>query len=151
MLLDGEPNIKLLVIDSISSFYYLNKYEEKEGIRYQRQISRTLKRLANAYTLLVFATKGTLFPPKQQEKDKDGIIQHREYLGVWDIVKYRLILSPSPSSKDHKKAPFIAKFASPQSMSTSNTTTTTNATPHQISFTSTLYKYFIDDTGLVIL
>lgn len=150
VLLDKETNIKLLVIDSISAFHWLNRIEEKDGTRYQRQVSHALKRLTNSYSLLVFATKGPLSAPK--EKDKDGVMVHTEYLSNWDIVKYRLVLAPQANKK------FIAKFASPiaqtTSLSTANNTTTITATlPQQTPTinTSGIYKYLIDETGLHFL
>lgn len=150
VLLDHNPNIKLLLVDSISCFYWLNKYEEKEGARFQRQITSTLKRLLNSYTLLLFATKGTIAIPK--EKEKDGSILHKEYLGVWDIVKYRVILShPLPTKKD-TKPPFIAKVVSPHAtQATSNNNNTFVAPQQQATSTVTTYKYIVDETGLTLL
>jgi hypothetical protein len=146
ILLDRETNIKLLAIDSISAFHWLHRYEDTT--KYQRQITHTVKRLANAYTLLLFATKGTSTVPKANDKDSDGSIIYKDYFANWDIVKYRLILTHSANKK------FIAKLASPPTIQQTNSNSTSNTTTvHQASgpSVSVVYKYVIDETGLIVL
>jgi len=152
ILLESENNIKLLVVDSISCFYWPMRNEEREGPQLMKQIAAVLKRLLNSHSLLLFATKGTISQPEKYGQDADGSIIHKSYLFNWDtLVKYRLILSHTHIQSKDKLTQFLAKLASPLSTPTTNNTNDNNNNTSNSATSTFIYKYIIDNTGVVFL
>jgi len=111
-----QQNTKLLVIDSISSFHWVHKNEDKAGTEAQRQIANECRHLAQNHGLILFATKPIFFKDKKDPNNattnnnndttsqftninttfEDSLLPHHEYLYQWGrVVKYRLIMAPN--------------------------------------------------------
>jgi len=104
-LLESEHNVKVLIIDSISSYYWLHKHEDRAGALHQQQICSLIKKLTSDHNLIVFGTKWVLFA---KQMDGDGFPSHKEYLHSWNsLVKYRVLLTPSNDAD----APLMAKIS----------------------------------------
>lgn len=64
LLSENQMNFsfKILMIDSISSFFWLDKNEEEMGKIRQKRFIKQISQLINDFNLVMFATKQLLFP-----------------------------------------------------------------------------------------
>lgn len=104
-VLANRSEICLLAIDSISSFFWLDKFNSTENNL--SLIAEILQKLAETYSLVVFATKSSAVcqrPHKKEVTDhtshKD---EHKEYLcKAWQkLVSSRIVFSKDLSGEIH--------------------------------------------------
>ncbi|KAL3871704.1 hypothetical protein ACJMK2_039687 [Sinanodonta woodiana] len=89
----NNPNISAVMIDSISAFYWIDRYNGGESFAMQeanmRLACEELSKLVNTYNITVFATKQELFKKKKdferRDREKSTVIQeldfeHQEYM-----------------------------------------------------------------------
>lgn len=110
--ISNNPNISVLMIDSISAFYWLDKATGGESTSMQelrlRQISDYLSKLVNDYNLVLFATRAILFQKKLKDYDSKGgnsdqDMESMEYLcKSWQRkIDYKLIMTKDYESNCH--------------------------------------------------
>jgi DNA-repair protein XRCC2 len=138
-LLTSAGDIRVVMVDPISSFFWIDRMESetKNGQQafYQRQFVRAMKPILQSFRLILFATKQALFfPPlahqqyphggshpgdEQQQQQQPGSpsiplgLVHREYMcPTWrHFVKYRFCLSKLEGAVGARK--FIGKIIHP--------------------------------------
>eukprot|EP00026_Physarum_polycephalum_P008449 Phypoly_transcript_08535.p1 GENE.Phypoly_transcript_08535~~Phypoly_transcript_08535.p1 ORF type:complete len:341 (+),score=45.97 Phypoly_transcript_08535:203-1225(+) len=175
LLLESDSTIKVLMIDSISAFYWIHKHEDKTGIEHQKHIANQCRLLAQ-HGLVVMATKAILWKDKRKANTNNshnnvndqlqytsGLEVHNEYLHNWGrLVKYRVVLSPhSPNgtSAPSSSSQFIARlhFPSPPYNSTSLIPSSTSSSSSLSSFSKPTtsppktYLYSFTDWGMLFL
>eukprot|EP00128_Syssomonas_multiformis_P015283 Colp12_sorted_trinity150504_noHs@20312 len=81
-LLTIKSNVRMIVIDSISAFYWIDRSEAPdnygEQISYQVQAVSILKRLIDEFGVVIMATKPTIFKSGATSQGLDLV--HKEYL-----------------------------------------------------------------------
>lgn len=89
-LLERVENISAVMIDTVSAFFWLDKYEDEYGKNLQRKIFKQLSTLLNDYNFILFATKSQIFQPKDRENPRDfmnpswtELVQYRIY--IWSV------------------------------------------------------------------
>ncbi|KAK2152352.1 hypothetical protein LSH36_330g00021 [Paralvinella palmiformis] len=128
-LLCNKPDIGVLMIDSISAFYWIDKYAAGDSVQAQQRntthIAEIVERLAGTHNLVVFTTKSVLYqktrhryrwpsdvhPNSPDVRTHSGSlpefsIEHCEYLcKAWTkIVTQRLMFSKeSPPSSEQQQ------------------------------------------------
>ena len=117
-LLGNKPEIGVLMIDSISAFYWIDKYAGGDSIQAQESnlthVASVVEKLARTHNLVVFATKSVLYrKTRQHDHQLSGVhqnspnvqsygtplsehsIEHYEYLcQAWNkIITQRLMFT----------------------------------------------------------
>lgn len=109
----NEANISAIMIDSISAFYWIDKFNSgdsstQEEVR-MKQATEILSKLVNSYNLVLFAAKAAVFKKKEQtdfvDELEDGVLDakgnprdleliHAEFMcRPWQrLVSHRLVL-----------------------------------------------------------
>ena len=107
-LLTSVPDTKVVLVDSISSFYWVDRMESQvrdEQEYSQRQFVYAMKNILQTFRLVLFATKPLYFAPHpsagggdQGEAVPFGLM-HREHMSqTWTrFVRYRFITSKLPT------------------------------------------------------
>ncbi|XP_034375571.1 DNA repair protein XRCC2 isoform X1 [Arvicanthis niloticus] len=115
-LLCSQPSLCLLIVDSLSSFYWVDRVSGGESVSLQestlKKCSQLLERLATEYRLLLFATTQSLMQkssdsaegPSSSKHPCDGDMDHRAYLcKAWQrVVKHRVIFSREDEAKSSR-------------------------------------------------
>ncbi|CAH1785704.1 unnamed protein product [Owenia fusiformis] len=74
-LLGNHPDIGVLMLDSVSAFYWIDRNSGGDNVatqeNNQRHLVRALDKLINEYNLVLFATKQMIFV-KRQKQDQDN-------------------------------------------------------------------------------
>jgi len=96
-LLLEVPNATVLVVDSISAFYWLDRGDDECGRIRQRLIFKTLSDLVTNYELIFLAAETTLF------KDRNTRYSHRDYLSLlWnDLLRFRFLVEREVITSDN--------------------------------------------------
>lgn len=112
-VVSNNPDIAVLMIDSISTYYWLDRCNGGENIQAQEKnmklIVEQVTKLVNSYSLVLFATKAVNFKKTKRENEDDcpspharKVLKddHAEYLcKPWHkFVKHRFIFSKQPTS-----------------------------------------------------
>ena len=112
-LLQNKPDICVMMIDSISAFYWIDRSNGADNFTAQetnqRQIVQVLYKLVNDYSLICFATKPAIFSKRSKDGDRSGVdspstaftrsiedkVDHYEYLcKAWHgLVTHRFVMS----------------------------------------------------------
>ncbi|XP_021378520.1 DNA repair protein XRCC2-like [Mizuhopecten yessoensis] len=106
-----NPDICVIMIDSISAFYWLDRCTGGESVTAQETVMNLivdiLSHLVNDYNLVLLATKSAYFKRKVKESEKGDCIgildmDHSEFLSRnWSrFVKHRLILKKDVNSSN---------------------------------------------------
>lgn len=110
-MISNNPDICVIMIDSISAFYWLDRCNGGESVLAQERVMiltvDILSKLVNNYNLVLFATKSAYFKRKSKEPEKgdnpDHETDHSEFLcRSWSrFVKQRLIFRKDTSCKNN--------------------------------------------------
>lgn len=127
-VLSNDPNITAIMIDSISSFYWVDRMNGGDSIPQQeanmKMAAEVLTKIIKTYNLVVFASKNAVFKKKGQEnfgeerldftQDKSWLmedleLQHAEFMcRAWQVlVSHRLVLvkeEPNNRIEDQKQS-----------------------------------------------
>lgn len=115
-LLCSHPSLCLLIVDSMSSFYWIDRVSGGERVSLQestlKKCSQLLERLVTEYRLLLFATTQSLMQkgsdsaegPSSSKHPWDGDMDYRAYLcKAWQrVVKHRVIFSREDEAKSSR-------------------------------------------------
>jgi len=66
-LLNQVENIRVLMIDSMTTFFWFDKHEGEEGRQRQKRTIAEIDRLLTNYPLSLFTTKGVVFKKTESE------------------------------------------------------------------------------------
>ena len=110
-LILNEPGISAIFIDSLSAFYWLDRYNGGESVANQeanlKMSVATLSKLVNMYNLVLVVTKAAVFKKKGTQNDLDEVpdadnleAEHSEFLcKPWQrMVTNRLVFFKVPES-----------------------------------------------------
>nr|XP_038963983.1 DNA repair protein XRCC2 isoform X1 [Rattus norvegicus] len=117
-LLCSHPSLCLLIVDSMSSFYWIDRVSGGESVSLQestlQKCSQLLERLVTEYRLLLFATTQSLLQkgsdsaegPSSSKHPCDGDMDYRAYLcKAWQrVVKHRVVFSREDEAKSSRFA-----------------------------------------------
>lgn len=114
-LLCRHPSLCLLIVDSLSSFYWIDRVSGGESVALQeatlRRCSELLERLVTHYRLLLFATTQSLMQKGSDSAEGpsskhpcDGDTEHRVYLcKAWQrVVRHRVTFSRDDAAKSSR-------------------------------------------------
>lgn len=123
-----DPNIAVLMIDSISAFYWIDRLEGGDSVLSQetnmKLVTDKFAQLVNTYSLVLIATKHAVFKKKAQNiqglhesqldrlqglPQEDFAQQHAEFMcRAWQkLVTHRLIVLKEGSSTEDQGQSFI--------------------------------------------
>ncbi|XP_028735315.1 DNA repair protein XRCC2 [Peromyscus leucopus] len=112
----SHPSLCLLIVDSLSAFYWTDRASGGESVALQestlKKCSQLLERLVAEYRLLLFATTQTLMQkaagsaeePSSSKHAGEGDVDYRAYLcKAWQrVVKHRVIFSREEEAKSSR-------------------------------------------------
>ncbi|XP_022325779.2 DNA repair protein XRCC2-like isoform X2 [Crassostrea virginica] len=95
-----DPNLAMILIDSISAFYWIDKCNGGESLMAQEknmmQITEVLQKLIKKFDLIIIATKCALFKRRNQDYSANNKeqVDHQEFLcRSWgQLVTHRFLL-----------------------------------------------------------
>lgn len=112
----GHPSLCLLIVDSLSAFYWTDRASGGESVALQestlKKCSQLLERLVAQYRLLLIATTQSLMQkasdpaegPSSSKLPGDGVADYRAYLcKTWQkAVKHRVVFSREDQSESSR-------------------------------------------------
>jgi DNA-repair protein XRCC2 len=119
-VLAAQRNPKILIVDSISTFFWTDKHEEEVGKNRQMRIIKQLNCLVNEYNLTLLVTKANLFKTEREFQSNPWT----------DLIQYKFALSKDPSTSDSLKQEYSMRLIHPTG-------------------SNTAYKFTIGDAGIM--
>ena len=113
-MLCRHPSVCLLILDSLSAFYWIDRVNGGESVNLQestlRKCSQLLEKLVNEYRLVLFATTQSIMQKASNPEEgpscarnclSDVDVDYRPYLcKAWQrVVKHRILFSKQNDSK----------------------------------------------------
>ncbi len=126
-LLSNNPNICVLMLDSVSAFYWTDKLAGGNSVPTQeanmKRIATVVNKLATLHNLVVFAAKQALYQPRKHAQPwgesnaqytpvKEHGCEHHEYLcKLWQrLVTHRFLFTRDPIPGDGNLETFVMRF-----------------------------------------
>ncbi|XP_003270992.1 DNA repair protein XRCC2 [Nomascus leucogenys] len=120
----SHPSLCLLILDSLSAFYWIDRVNGGESVNLQestlRKCSQCLEKLVNDYRLVLFATTQTIMQkasnsseePSHASRRLCGVdIDYRPYLcKAWQqLVKHRMFFSKQEDSQSSNQFSLVSR------------------------------------------
>ncbi|KAL2777887.1 DNA repair protein XRCC2 [Daubentonia madagascariensis] len=119
----SHPSLCLLILDSVSAFYWIDRVNGGESVNLQestlKKCSRFLEKLVNEYRLILVATTQTIMQktsnspegPSACKRLCDVDVDYRPYLcKAWQqVVKHRIFFSKQDDSKSSNQFSLVSR------------------------------------------
>lgn len=120
----SHPSLCLLILDSLSAFYWIDRVNGGESVNLQestlRKCSQCLEKLVNDYRLVLFATTQTIMQKASYSSEEpspasrrlcDVDVDYRPYLcKAWQqLVKHRMFFSKQDDSQSSNQFSLVSR------------------------------------------